>query len=326
MDNLFHKLSELVGDNEFRIFQNDLAEKVYDTLAQGFSRRDNEVALVTKLVETVNGNEYGKLRFHASKIHGSASYVEFNYRAKPVTKELADMLIISLATYKRKRVFQKISLVQNKITRDKHWSIDEEQLFLLKNFPIFKSGRGIFKDLPFNDIVFSNHSGCLGSFGLFMEPGEMIFLSAPLVCEVMKGKSVSIDDIKIIESIMGGQSSTILPFMIDPRYLDEFFHYHGKMGPWPSALPFMNLGNMPVMNNRLFCRDIYDLIRNWTQFNIGEPTFAFGRVINQQLQGFADGIMRRIGLADIVELTDNEIKGEFNNNLGVFVNHLELSE
>jgi len=324
MEQIFREYLKLLDDLNFRKFQNELSQKVYDTLAQGYITNANEVSLVSKLVDTINNVRFNKFRFYGHKIHGARSYVEFNYRDKSVTKEIADMVIISIASYKRERVLQKITFIQNKVGKNK-WKIDDEQLFLLKNFPKFSGNKGIFKSFPDEEIVFLDHSKCLGAFGLFMNPGEMIFLSAPLLSELKKGKEITIEEIRLPETVTNvGACNFFFPFIFDHPLCEEFFYYMYKYMRRCAFFPFISNGPFPFLNNCTFSRDIYDFIRNWTQFNIGEPSYAFGEVINPALDKFTNFLLRTIGIQEYVDLPLEGIEGEFNNELAVLVIHIDL--
>ena len=327
MEQLFREYFELLNNIDFKKFQNDLSQKIYDALTQGYISRDNEIDLVGRLVNVVNGLEFKRFKFYSHKIHGAKSYVEFNYRNKPIIKEIADMVIICIATYKRNRIFQKITFIQNKVDMKKKWFIDEEQLFLLKNFPKLIGNRGIFKSYSNDDIVFFNYSQCLGSFGLFMHPGEMLFISAPLLSELKKDKEINYDDIKIIEPNLNISSQNIFfPFMYDYSFMEEFFHYMSKYSRKYAYYPFISNITFPFLNNSVFSRDIYDFIRNWSQFNIGEPTYAFGNVINPELDKFSNYLLRTIGLENHIDLPSYNLKENFNNEMALFVMHIDLGK
>lgn len=325
MEQFLREYVKLLNDINFRKFQNELSQKMYDVLARGYTTNDNEISLVGKLVDTINNSEFNKFRFYGHKIHGARSYVEFNYRDKPVTKEIADMVIISIASYKRKRVMQKITFVQTKVDKNQRWEIDDEQLFLLKNFPKFSGKKGIFKLFLDEEIVFLNHSKCLGSFGLFMNPGEMIFLSAPLLSELKKDNGITIEEIRLTETVANmGTCGFFFPFIFDHRFWEEFFYYMYKYMGRYILFPFISDRPFPFLNNSTFSRDIYDFIRNWTQFNIGEPTYAFENVINPVLDKFTNLLLRTIGLQEHIDLPLEGIEGKFNNELAVLVMHIDL--
>ncbi len=328
MERIFREYLGLLDDLNFRKFQNELSQSMYNALAQGYIASENEPSLVNRLVETINGSKFKKFRFYANKIHGARSYVEFNYRDKPTTKEIADMVVISIASYKRERVLQKITFIQNKVDHNKKWMIDNEQLFLLKNFPKFSGNRGIFKSFSNEDIVFLNHSKCLGSFGLFMNPGEMIFLSAPLLSELKKDKGVTIEEIRLPETVINaGARNFFFPFILDRHFYEEFFHYmYGGARRYAFFNPFISNGPFPFLNNSIFSRDIYDFTLDWTQFNIGEPTYAFGNVINPALDKFSNFLLRAIGIQEYVDLPLENVEGKFNNELAVLVMHIDLAK
>lgn len=130
MRRLFSQVHKLRRDDGFVSFQNDVVHEFYDTLGRGFSKNENEVALVERLVDATKGKTYGPISLHGSMLHGSRSYVEFNYRDQPVTKELGDMAIITLVTSGSERLFQRLTIVQNKKTSSKSWGLDQEQLWL----------------------------------------------------------------------------------------------------------------------------------------------------------------------------------------------------
>ncbi len=132
MGRLLRLIADWAVDDGFLDFQNRVVAEFYDALDRGFSKGENEVSLVSRLVSAADGERYGPIRLHAAMLHGTRSYVEFNYRDKPVTKELGDMILVTLVTAGRKRILQRLSIVQNKKSSGKSWPIDQEQLFLLK--------------------------------------------------------------------------------------------------------------------------------------------------------------------------------------------------
>ena len=240
MYRIFNSAARLSEDARFFRFQNELTQVTYDILGQSYKTNDNEVTIVTKLVEAVNGKSYNHVSVAANKIHGTRSFVEFNYRDKPTTKELGDMAIISMVTAGKKRLLQRVCILQNKKAKEQVWVVDPEQLFLLKNFPPFTGKRGIFRGM--SDVAFRNRSGCLGAYGLFDEPGEMMFGAAPLFAEVLRDRSaVSTDDIGIPTAII----NTGTPFgnLFDPKEWYMIMREHHLICPftWPGfsvGLPF----------------------------------------------------------------------------------------
>ena len=129
MDRLLKTFSDYYNRQDFRTFQNNLARKVYETLGTSYSNSDGEVKIVTDMCNAINGETFGKLKLLATKIHGSRSFVEFHNQDKPTTKELADMVIISVATKDREIVYEKTAFIQNKKEDSENiWKIDQDQL------------------------------------------------------------------------------------------------------------------------------------------------------------------------------------------------------
>jgi len=159
-----------------------------------------------------------------------------------------------------------------------------------------------------------------------MNPGEMIFLSAPLLSELKKEKSITLEDIKVPETETNrGNQQFLSPFLFDHPFFDEMLHFMSKSLRRYAFTPFMAGGSYPFLNNSVFSRDVYDFIRNWSQFNIGEPTYAFGNVLNPDLDSFSNFLLRYIGLGEYVDLPDSNIEGKFHNEMAIFAMHIDLA-
>lgn len=327
MQRVYEKLHQLSSEPDFFTFQNQLARGIYEALGQGYASNDSEVDLVKKLIDAFNGKGFKGLRIYAEILHGSRSYVEFNYMDKPVTKELGDMLIISLVTAGSQRLFQRLCIVQNKKIQGDKWAIDQEQLYLLKNFPSFTGNKGIFRRS--RDLIFRNNSGCLGAFGFFTPPGELLLASAPLVTEMLRGQKVlKVTDISVFPQIgiggrgtLGGGSGIPFAFFRHPKELffliEEILHHYG----W--GLPM--LGSI-ILGNTHFCRDVYDFSRDCTQMNIGEPTYVFDRVLNPHVDAFANLVLRRIHYEAHPDLPGDNVFGDFpfDGSAAVLLFHLDV--
>ena len=326
MERLFIKLLEYLNDNEFKKFKNDFSQKLYNCLAASYANKDNEVTLVTKMSELINKTTYHDFSFYSEKIHGSKSFVEFNFRDKPITKELADMVIISSVSQGRRRIFQKVAFIQNKKTSKSSWLIDLEQLFLLKNFPTITGKKGIFNSSPHKEIIFQNYSKTLGNFGLFMSPGEMILAAACVVDSQKTNNKICINDFKNTGQLINHNQSSLsfLPLGFHP-YLDDIlhdyvrhFHRYGFSPTFSNAFPFLN--------NSFFSKDIFEFIDNWTFFNIGEPTIANGNILNEDLHSFSNALLRASGLNEYVDLGDDNIQFEINDDLVVSLMNLQIEK
>jgi len=328
MHRIFNYAARLSEDDGFFKFQNELAQTAYDLLGQAYKANDNEIAIVTKLVNAVNGKSHNHVSVAANKIHGSRSFVEFNYRDKPTTKELGDMAVISVVTSGKERLLQRVCIIQNKKAKEHAWRVDPEQLFLLKNFPPFSGNRGLFRGM--SDIAFRNRSGCLGAYGLFDEPGDMMFVAAPLFAEVLRGRSaVAADNIGIPTAINNYSSqfafqSTPFGNLVDPEewymIMREMLH---RIGPFPRH----GLGaGLPFFGNVHYGRDIYDFIRAWTQINLGEYTCLDGNAINPEVDAFANRLIRAAGIGHGIDFPtgNDEFEGKPEGDMAIFLLQMDI--
>lgn len=326
MERIFKKFIEFLNDDDFKKFKSDFSLKIYDCLSSGYAEHDNEVSLVTKMSENINKTKYKDIAFYSKKIHGSRSYVEFNYRDKPTTKELADMIIISSISNGKNRIFQKTAFIQNKKDINYSWQIDPEQLFLLKNFPKIIGKKGIFKKSPNNDIIFQNYSKTLGNYGLFMNPGEMFLVAASIIDSQKERNEISIKDLKNIVQIStnNNYSFPFLPLDIYP-FIEEFVHHYHKFFRHYGYIP--TLGNpFPFLNNILISRDIFEFIDNWSFLNIGEPTMVNGKILNKNLHSLSNSIMRVAGFNEYLSIDDDDTQFAINNNLIVSLMNINIGE
>jgi len=328
MRQLSRRIHDLARDDGFTSFQNEVVQDFYNVLGQGYSKSENEVSLVGRLVEAARGKSYGPISLHGAMLHGTRSYVEFNYLDQPVTKELGDMALIAIATAGSRRLFQRLTIIQNKKTTGKSWSLDREQLFMLKNFPPFSGYRGIFKGQK--AVTFRNTSGCLGSYGLLADPGEMLFATAGLISEFARGKaSVSPSDISAPRDPSQG-SGTLgqLPMSWLNPHLDpeEWFYvlekYLHRFGPGPASL----FESADFLGNVHFARDLYDLTRSWTRLSIGEPTCVDDVVVNHSVDAFTNYLLRSSGLGELATFPPDQLFGDhrFEGNMAILAVHLEV--
>ncbi len=327
MERLYREYFNLIQRNDFKRFLNDFSLKLYDVLSVGYANNKNEVALVTDLSNSINNTTFENLNFHAFKIHGSKSYVEFNHKDKPTTKELADMLIISIASYGRKRVFQKVTFVQNKKDTNKNWLIDEGQLFLLKNFPSITGQKGILNQYyPNEKFDFINNSESLGTYGLFLSPGDMILSSAKYIDALIeKNKKVNYYDLKKLNTHVNNLNSNNLFPIIPYPYFEEIIYMMHKYGrKFGSNYQFNN--NLPFLSNSMLSTDISEFVKNWSLFNIGEPTFSFGHVHDEPLDQFINYILTSIGMNEYIDIKNHNENHKFESNMIVTVLNYNIKE
>ncbi len=317
MDKLIRTFSDYYNRSEFRKFQNNFALEIYETLGSSYSNVDGEVKIVTDMCETINGKNFEDMNFYTKKIHGARSYVEFNNQDKPTTKELADMVIISIATKNREIIYEKTAFIQNKKEdANGNSKIDQDQLYLLHNFPTFKGKKGMFKKYFSDEVVFLNHSESLGNFGLFQQPGEMVLLNAATVYKLQQGEKISSSDIRRYANNNSGFSLPLFNHPLMEEMLYRYFRHFPIYG-----LPFLNL---PFLSNSTVSYNIYEFIRNWTLFNIGEIVSINGHSLDKDLYNFNRMLLKEVGLSEHININIEE-QG-FRGNLNIIVAHLNIGE
>ena len=193
----------------------------------------------------------------------------------------------------------------------------QDQLYLLHNFPTFKGKKGIFKQNFSDEVAFLNHSETLGNYGLFQQPGEMILVNALTVFKLQQGDKVSLSDIRKFAGNSSYNSGFQFP-LIDHPFLDEMFYRYFKHFP-EYGLPFLNL---PFLNNSIASFNIYEFIRNWTLFNIGEVVSVYGNTMDKDLSTFNRILLKQAGLSNVINTNVEE--QDFENNLTIIIAHLNL--
>lgn len=319
---LYKAFADLYNCKEFRKFQNDLSRQVYESLANSYSNSDNEVKTVTDMCNTLNGKQFQNLKFYSHKIHGTRSYVNFFNQDKPVTTELADMAIICVATKGREVVLEKISFVQNKKSdANNNWNIDQNQLFLLRNFPTITGKKGFFKNHYKEEIVFLNKSNNLGTYGLFQSPGEMILVNAKSVYGLQDGSTITYDELKKHIDTTCSENSTFQSICRLDYYLWEEIAYRVYKHFPKCVFP---LSDFPFLNNNSSSLNIYDFIRNWTYFNIGEMCRVEDEVIDKDLSVITNVLLEKAGLGEFINI--NNEQNVFENNIVVLIAHMDLDK
>jgi len=305
---------------DFKKWQDKLSNEIYLSLHSG----GKEVPMVTELCEVMSKQNHKGLSIESKKIHGKKSFVKFDYLNKKTTKELADMVIVSVVTLKRKIMLLKTAFIQNKKAKNERLSwvcdIDQEQLFLLKNFPTFTGTSGIFKG---KEITFLNHSGTLGNYGLFTPTGDMVFLTARNVfCNQSSGDKVTFDDIKKAASLNMPLVNTV-----------DGFEYFSKCGIYLVNKDYIAFPigrhNLPFFNNYNYALDVHEIVKQLTYFNIGEPVNEFKHTADNYLYNYTKDLLHLLGYKiDNNQLIRNSESGDIpdEGEIGVILNHLELGE
>jgi hypothetical protein len=327
MNRLLRHYWDLTADPDFLRFQHKLISEVYDQLGQGYALGEGEVSLVTRTADTLSRKSFNGLKLHCEKIHGTKSYVSFAFRDKPTKKELGDLILISVVSDGRKRLLQKLCIVQSKVIRDGKTHIDLGQLFLLKNFSPFSGSRGLFRGE--RDVMFLNRQQCLGAYAFFDSPGDLIFVNAGILSNAIAGSATFYrtmlassqhgSDSSEGESIFG---SLGLPAFIDPMIMEEIFHFWNKRR---FPIPFQG-AFFPFSSSRRTLHDLHDVIRAWTSLRLGELVYAFDQRQDVEADQFASTVLRSIGFGERLDLGDESSEGEFNSPATVMVAHLDIGE
>jgi len=328
----FFNLHKHARSPRFVSNQHDIANCMRSVIRDGFANGSREEVIVEKLVNSVKKINSFPIQLSSEFIHGHRSMVKYDFGGLEPQCELGDMFIISVLTYNRKRIFQRISFIQNKMALKSRlttkecspkWKIDHTQLYLLKHFPPMEGTSGLFKNCK---IVLANTSRCLGSYGLLHAPDQMVFASAPLVSDLLFGNKIitskQFSDItarmnmyccsSVHESTWPLFFSHIHPmdFMELTHMIHNFWRSHGY--------PWYPMPNSFVMNNHLSC-DILDFVKNWTLLNIGEPTYFGETVVNPELDTIGNAMLRRVGMSDLFELPhDDNMNNNYNFENGGF--------
>jgi len=315
---------------DFKKWQDKLSKEIYSSLHSNSKDDSGEIKTVGRLCEAMSNQKYKGLCIESKKIHSrSTSGVEFDYINKKSTRELADMVIVSVVTFKKEIMLLKTAFIQNKKAKGEYlsWSceIEPEQLFLLKNFPTFTGvkgsifGNGIFKG---KEITLLNHSGSLGNYGLFTPSGDMVFLTSRNVfCNQSLKDTITFSDIKKAASLNMPFGNTVHGF--------EYFRKCGIYFANKDYVAFpIGRHNLPFFNNYNYALDVHEIVKQLTYFNIGEPISEFKHKTDH-LCNYTKNLLHFFGYKiDDNRLSRNPEGGDIpeESEIHVILNHLELGE
>ena len=180
--------------------QKTVASAINASLSQNYLDDGTEIDLVRGTIAALNSTPGRRFRLESVFIHGNRSQVQFDYYGKTAKKEMGDLILVSTMTYMSKPVFQKMTIVQAKKDSEKQkssWAIDPEQLHFLSTWPVFNGIKGIF---PKSKNVVLDNSGCMGSYVLYREPGDFVFIAAPTLGRFLGGrKRVNISELTYLQ-------------------------------------------------------------------------------------------------------------------------------
>ncbi len=193
---------ELVETDDFHRHREELGRYFKNILKEGYDLGKREDEIVEDIVNALKGlRDFEVSKFSISTnsifIHGAHNSVEFEYYGEKIKKELGDLIFILSVVYNDKKYFEKLTISQakksNKNKNTLSWDIDKGQLYLLSRFPKFKGIRGL---IPKKEFILYDYCKCLGSYTLFYNPGDFVFISAPKLEDIIKHKkSVNTKDL-----------------------------------------------------------------------------------------------------------------------------------
>jgi hypothetical protein len=166
-----------------------------------------------------------------------------------------------------------------------------------------------------------NASGQLGNYGLFFKPGDMAFVNAKLVTALQKKNVISFEDIKRDSAAKNAEYLGVAGISDEEIY---YIHRYGWLFHGPPKLPI--LGQCSVALN------IYEFIRNWTLFNIGEVVAVDGRITNGLVASLANTLMWKAGFGEMFEWTTSNDWAEWSGDeigehgVAVMVAHYEIGD
>lgn len=95
-------------------------------------------------------------------------------------------------------------------------------------------------------------------------------------------------------------------------------------------LIFPNCIGLPIFSNCDIALNLYQFIRNWTQFNIGESVVVGGKIINGILSGLADWFIKGSKISNFIDYSRNGSNEmyDWNTEFGgaVFVLHYNIKD
>lgn len=257
-DKILLNYDKLSHSSDFIEFQKKLIDKYYSALTRGYFEQKKEYEIVEDIVNTINSIEKNKyINIKGNFIHGNKSQVTFKYESHQTQRELGDLITIISIYYEGEPVTDKLSIIQVKKDSESNerWRINQEQLYLLSNFPTLKGVSGI---VPKKEIYLENSSKTLGTYHLYQHPGEQIYLSAPLLNFVI-GDKRSITKTKLQEQMSHIKMDNIFhQYCLPPIFYYSYRYWH----------------NISVFKTIHYANNVHDYIYNWIRFNIGEIVFS----------------------------------------------------
>jgi hypothetical protein len=85
--------------------------------------------------------------------------------------------------------------------------------------------------------------------------------------------------------------------------------------------------NHGFLGNSRFSRDLYDLVRAWTQLSIGETSFIYDSVVNKDVDVFSNFLLRSAGFNEVFDIPGDNmfVERKFEGQMAIFALHLDVA-
>jgi len=274
---IIEKYIEIVEHPSFIKHWKQLSERLISGISRGYRQGYREPEIVKAVNEVINSidnfespGRFFNIITSSIFIHGNISFVNFKYYGTETTRELGDIIFIISIVYNEQKYFEKMTITQIKKSPSIFWKFNNnsarEQLYLLSRFPPFRGTKGSIVPQR-NDYKLPNYSGCLGSYGLFYSPGDMVFSSAKHIESLIIDKHVlKWRDVISIREPETANVSYYRTFEEQKVILANFWRYCN----------FFNCNLFPVLGNSCLAHNAFDFSDKYLRGFIGELIYASG--------------------------------------------------
>ncbi len=284
--NCIKKYVEVTEEEQFIIHWKELARRLLNGINDEYQRKYHEPDIVNTIETIINNigqfrakNRNFNISTNSIFIHGTKSWVEFEYYGKKSQRELGDIIFILSVIYNGRKFFEKMTINQVKKSTTMSWNFgnnsSKEQLYLLSRFPTF---RGVNRSLiPMKNYNLANKSGCLGTHGLLYYPGDFALISSKEL-EVILSRKNKLQLDNLVERIEPNTVCSCFPcchLLYDIDFEECFYvlyKYHHYYPKYSRHIPFIY--NMPILGSRCISYNVYDFSNKFLVGHIGELIYA----------------------------------------------------
>jgi len=157
-------------------------------------------------------------------------------------------------------------------------------------------------------ITLANTFGSLGHYGLFKTSGDMFLANSRIIRATQTGKVAENRNIKYEDLIKltaqrdqnGFGHLGCGHWRYHPECYEMFRYLYKDFGS------LISMQELPFLTNRDISSNIYEFIKNWTQFNIGETVVANKKPLDNSLSWFATQIANEVAQKDLYINYENQ--------------------